>query len=419
MNEKLIEKGYEYAKEYYAEVGVDTETAMKKADAVPVSLNCWQGDDVIGFDGVDSLTGGIATTGNYPGRARTPEELRADLDETVSIIPGALKLNMHASYAEKGGKIVDRNEYTTDLFQNWINWCIDKGMGFDFNPTLFSHPMMDGNFSLSSPKTDVRKFWIDHCKCCRKIAQDAAKQTGMKSVVNYWMPDGYKDIPADTKTPRDRMIVSLDEIFAEKLDENLVVEAVESKVFGIGVESYTVASHEFSLGYAISRKKAYCLDTGHFHPTEVVSAKISAVMEYLDRVLLHISRPVRWDSDHVVIWDEELQHIMDEIIWNGYENRVHIGLDFFDASINRIAAWAIGTRNARKAILSACLAHAEPAVEAEAEGDYTSRLALLEERKTNPLSAVWDYYCMKKGVPVGKEWLDEVKRYEKDVLINR
>lgn len=419
MKEKLIEKGFEYAKEQYGAVGVDVCAAMEKADAISVSMHCWQGDDVIGFDGSDTLTGGIATTGNYPGRARTPEELRRDIDEALSLVPGEVKLNLHASYAEKNGKKIDRDAYTIEEFQGWADFAKNRGIGLDFNPTIFSHPMMDGDFSLASRKPEVRRFWIEHCKRCREIALEFAKQLGKPSVVNYWMPDGYKDIPADTKTPRELMAESLDEIFSVNLDGGMVYEAIESKVFGMGVESYTVASHEFSLGYAISRNKCYCLDAGHFHPTEVVSAKISAVMQYLNKILLHVSRPVRWDSDHVVIWDDELQKIMDEIIWNGYDERVFIGLDFFDASINRIAAWAIGTRNARKAILASCLAPAEEIRKAEAEGDYTTRLALMEERKTLPAAAVWDYYCMTKGKPVGPEWLDRVKKYEKEVLASR
>ena len=416
MKEELILKGYEYAKSVYAENGVDVEAAMKKADAIPVSMHCWQGDDVIGFDGSDSLTGGIQTTGNYPGRARTADELRSDIAFAKSLIPGEIKLNMHACYAEKNGKKVDRDEYTIEQFQNWVDFAKEQGMGLDFNPTYFSHPKMDGDFSLSSYDPDTRKFWIEHGKRCREIGLEFAKQLGKPCAINYWMPDGYKDITADTKKHRDLMTASLDEIFAVDIDKKLVPCGLESKLFGVGVESYTVASHEYSYGYAVKNGLAYTLDAGHFHPTEVISAKLSAVLQFLDNVILHVSRPVRWDSDHVIILDDELQKIMDEIVLNGFESRTFIGLDYFDASINRVAAWAIGMRNARKALLNACLAPAAIR-QAEYDRDHTSRLALQEERKTLPFGAVWDYYCMTKGIPT--DMLSEVKKYEKDVLALR
>ena len=419
MDEKQILRGYEYAKEIYAQSGVDVAQAMDKADSVRVSMQCWQGDDVIGFDGAGELTGGIATTGNYIGRARTADELRADIDKAMTLIPGAMKLNLHASYAELGGEKVDRDGYTIAHFKNWADWAKEKGIGLDFNPTFFSHPKMDGNFSLASRKESVRQFWIEHGKRCREIGAQFAKQLGQPCVVNFWMPDGYKDIPADTKSLRELMVRSLDTIFEEYIDPALVVDAVESKLFGVGIESYTVASHEFSLGYAISRKKCYCLDAGHFHPTEVISGKISAVLQFVDNILLHVSRGVRWDSDHVVIWDDELTKIMNEVIHNQYQDRVFIGLDYFDASINRIACWVIGMRNTRKALLKSALDPMAPIVQAELEGNFTKRLALFEETKTLPFSAVWDYYCMKQGVPVGSEWLDDVEIYEKDVLSKR
>ena len=419
MSEQNVLKGYEYAKEQYAAYGVDVDAAIAKADAIPVSMHCWQGDDVIGFDGSDELSGGIATTGNYPGRARTPEELRADIDFALSMIPGETKLNLHACYAEKNGKKVDRDEYTIEQFQNWVDWAKEKNMGLDFNPTYFSHPKMDGNFSLSSYDKGTRDFWVEHGIRCREIGQEFVKQLGKPCGINYWMPDGYKDICADTKTHRDLMTDSLDRIFAPKLElDEQIPCGIESKVFGIGVESYTVASHEYAMGYAISRNKLYTLDAGHFHPTEVISAKLTACLQFLDKVLLHVSRPIRWDSDHVIILDDELQKIMDELILNGLENRALIGLDYFDASINRIACWAIGMRNARKAILSSCLAPAA-IQKAEHDGDLTARLALMEERKTLPLGAVWDYYCMTKGMDVGGSWLSSVKQYETDVLAKR
>ena len=419
MNQEQILKGYEYAKEVYAAYGINVDAAIARIDKIPVSMHCWQGDDVIGFEGTGSLTGGIQTTGNYPGRARTAEELRGDLDFALKLIPGETKLNLHASYAEKHGKDIDRDQYTIAEFQNWADWAKEKGMGLDFNPTFFSHPMMDGDFSLSSLDEKKRRFWIEHGKRCREIALEFAKQLGKPCVVNYWMPDGFKDVCVDTKLYRDIMKQSLDEIFAADIDENLVPCALESKLFGIGVESYTVASHEFSYGYAVKNHKLYCLDAGHFHPTEVISAKLSATLEFMDRVLLHVSRGVRWDSDHVVAHDDELQKIMDEVIFNDYDARVFIGLDYFDASINRIAAWAIGMRNARKALLSAALAPAKAMREAEHAGDYTTRLALQEERRSMPVGAVWDYYCMTKGVPGGDEWLEMVRQYEKDVLVKR
>ena len=420
MNEKNILKGYEYAKEAYAAAGIDTDKAIALADKLPVSMHCWQGDDVLGFDGTGALEGGIQTTGNYPGRARTAEELRADIDFARSLIPGATKLNLHACYAEKHGKKIDRDAYTIEEFADWLAWAKEAGIGLDFNPTYFSHPMMDGNFSLSSPKKEVRDFWIEHGKRCREIGQEFAKGLGKTCVTNFWMPDGFKDNVASSRYYRELMTASLDEIFADKsIDESIAPSAIESKLFGIGVESYTVASHEFSLGYAIKNNKVYCLDAGHFHPTEVISAKISAVLQTVDKVLLHVSRGVRWDSDHVITLDDELQRIMDEIVFGGYEDRVFIGLDFFDASINRIACWAIGMRNARKAILNACLCNHELIAKKELEGDFTARLALQEERKSLPAGAVWDYYCLTKGLPVGTDWLDAVKKYEKDVLSKR
>ena len=418
MKEELILKGYEYAKAQYAAQGVDVDAAIAKADAIPVSMHCWQGDDVIGFDGSDSLSGGIQTTGNYPGRARTADELRADIAFVRTMIPGATKLNLHASYAEKNGKQVDRDAYTIDLFQNWVDFAKEQKIGLDFNPTYFAHPKMDGDFSLSSTNPAIRKFWIEHGKRCREIGLEFAKQLNRPCAINFWMPDGYKDVCADTKLHRDLMIDSLDQIFAEDIDRKLVPCGLESKLFGVGVESYTVASHEFSYGYAVKNGLLYTLDAGHFHPTEVISAKLTACLPFLEGIILHVSRPVRWDSDHVILLDDEIQRIMDEVILNNYQDRTFIALDYFDASINRVAAWAVGMRNARKAILSACLAPASIR-DAEHKGDLTSRLALMEERKTLPFGAIWDYYCMKKDAGVGTDWLAKVKQYETDVLSKR
>ncbi len=419
MNETRIIKGYEYAKECFADLGIDVDVAMDKASAMPVSMHCWQGDDVNGFDGEGGMSGGIAATGNYPGRATTPGELREDVVFAKSLIPGKLKFNLHASYAEKNGKKIDRDEYTIEQFSAWVDFVKELGMGMDFNPTYFAHPMMDGDFSLSSFDEKTRRFWIEHGIRCREIAVEMAKRIGEPCAINYWMPDGYKDCCADTARRREIMTESLNAIFAPDIDEALAPCSIESKLFGIGVESYTVASHEFSYGYAVKNNKLYTLDAGHFHPTEVISSKLSACLQFLDKVLLHVSRGVRWDSDHVISWDDELQLIMDEIIHNGYEDRVFLGLDYFDASINRIACWAIGIRNARKAILASYLAPKDAIRSAEYKADYSSRLALQQERKTLPVGAVWDYYCMKQSVPVGADWLLKVKEHEKSILSKR
>lgn len=416
MNQDRILKGYEYAKEVFTDQGIDIDKAIEAIDGVAVSMHCWQGDDVVGFDGSDSLGDGLAVTGNYPGRARTPDELKQDVEKAMGMIPGTKRFNLHACYAENVPKGVDRDEYTIDYFQGWADWAKNLDIGLDFNPTFFSHPMMDGNFSLASRDDSKRRFWIEHGKRSREIAVEFGKQLGKTCVVNHWMPDGYKDTPADTAVLRALMAESLDKVLEDKLDPTYMVDSIESKLFGVGIESYTVASHEFSLGYAISRGVLYTLDAGHFHPTETISNKLSAILQFIDEVLLHISRGVRWDSDHVVTWDDELQNIMNEILLNGYDKRVHIGLDYFDASINRIAAWVIGMRNARKAMLKAALTPMGKIRAAEASGDYTGRLAFLEENKSLPFAPVWDYYCMKTGVPVGEEWMSEVRDYERSVL---
>ena len=418
-NEQLILRGFEYAKEVFAVYGTDVESAIRKADAVPVSMHCWQGDDVTGFDGAETLTGGIAVTGSYPGRARNLQELQNDIIKALSLIPGKTKLNLHACYAVKDGRKPDRDAYGIREFRPWVTFAKEQRLGLDFNPTFFSHPMMDGNLSLSSPDPQKRRFWVEHGKRCREIGAGFARQLNQPCVVNYWMPDGTKDTCVNTQAYRERMTASLDEIFSDRNGMETAPCALESKLFGMGVESFTVVSHEYALGYAMKNGLTACLDTGHFHPTEVVSAKVSAVLQFVRSMLLHISRPVRWDSDHVVTLDDELQRIMDEIIWNNYQDRVFIGLDFFDASINRIACWAIGMRNARKALLSACLAPSEALREAEAAGDNTTRLAKLEERKTLPLGSVWNYYCLTHGIPADNEWLSVIKQYEKDELLKR
>jgi L-rhamnose isomerase len=416
---KGIEKAYERAKRQYEDIGVDTEKAMEKLSSIAISLHCWQGDDVGGFDKAqEALSGGIMATGGYPGKARTADELRMDLEKTLSLIPGKHRLNLHAMYAETKGK-VERNELAPEHFATWIDWAKENGLGMDFNGTFFSHPKAESGFTLSSADEEIRKFWVEHGMVCRKIGAVMGKQLGTPCVTDVWIPDGYKDVPVDRKAPRWRLKQSLDEIFAESLDKKHNLDAVESKLFGIGSESYVVGSHEFYLSYALENKTLLCLDTGHFHPTEVVSDKISSVLTFLDEILLHVSRGVRWDSDHVVILSDELRAIAQQIVRGGYLQRVHIGLDFFDASINRIAAWVIGTRCMIKALLLALLEPVEMLRELEIAGNYTARLAMLEELKTFPAGAVWDYYCAKMEVPSAQTWLDDVRAYEKDVLAKR
>ena len=412
---------YSFALENYAAHGVDTEAALKRLPSVPISLHCWQGDDVGGFEnpGAGLTGGGIQATGNYPGKARTLEELRNDLDKALALIPGKHRLNLHASYADTNGKKVERNALTTAQFQSWIDWCKERGLGLDFNPTFFSHPLANDGFTLTHPDAGVRQFWIEHGIACRKIGADIGRQLGSATVTNVWIPDGSKDIPIDRKGPRERLEASLDAIFKESLDPRHNLDAVESKLFGIGSESYVAGSHEFYMGYAVKNQKLICLDAGHFHPTENVADKISSLLQFVPELLLHVSRGVRWDSDHVVLLDDPTRAIMEELVRGEFLPRTHIGLDFFDASINRIAAWVIGTHNALKALLAAMLEPAEKLRQAEAAGDNTTRLALLEETKTLPLGAVWDEYCRRQDVPVATAWLDEVKAYERDVLSRR
>jgi len=408
-----IEPAYKIASERYAQLGVSTERAIETLQTIAISLHCWQGDDVSGFESPAGLTGGgIQATGNYPGRARNADELRADLDKALSLVPGKHRLNLHAIYADYGGRRIERDELLPEHFAGWIEWAISRGMGLDFNPTFFSHPKADDGFTLSSRDEGVRQFWVRHGIACRKIGEAFGRALGTPCVTNVWIPDGYKDIPVDRLTPRERLGRSLDEIFSEPLDPKCNLDAVESKLFGIGSESYVVGSHEFYLGYAITRQKLLCLDSGHFHPTEGIADKISAVLSWLPEILLHVSRGVRWDSDHVVILSDDLRAIAEEIVRGRFLPRVHIGLDFFDASINRVAAWVIGTRAMLKALLIALLEHSDELRQCEEAGDYTRRLALLEESKTLPAGAVWDCYCEKSGVPVGAAWLEEIKAYE-------
>ena len=418
---KKIETLYRHAKDYYAQLGVDTETAMKRLEQIPISLHCWQGDDVGGFETPDAELsgGGIMSTGNYPGKAHNADELRADLEMAISLIPGRHRLNLHAIYAETEGRRIDRNQLTAEHFSRWIDWAKDKLRGIDFNGTFFSHPKVASGFTLASRDEGIRKFWIEHAIACRKIGEHIGKSLDSPCITNIWIPDGYKDVPVDRKTPRLILKKSLDEIFTEEIDPQYNLDALESKLFGIGSESYVVGSHEFYLAYAIENKKLLCLDSGHFHPTELISDKISSVLTFLDEVLLHVSRGVRWDSDHVVILSDELRAIAQEIIRGDFLGRVHIGLDFFDASINRIAAWVIGTQCMLKALLIALLEPTQTLRKMEVSGDLTGRLAMLEEIKTLPFGAVWDYYCLTQDVPLGLAWLDEVRAYEQKVLSNR
>ena len=410
---------YQAAKAIYREMGVDTDAAIEAVKKIPISIHCWQGDDVLGFLTPDvALSGGIQTTGNYPGRARTAEELRRDMEFAMKMIPGKHRVNLHAIYADTDEK-VELTDLEPRHFATWVDWAKEHGLGLDFNPTCFSHPMAASGFTISSPDKTVRDFWIKHCQASRKISEYFGKSLGTKSVMNLWFPDGYKDIPVDREAPRYRMMTALDEVLSVPVDPKYHIDALESKVFGIGAESYTVGSHEFSYGYAMSRGIAYCLDAGHFHPTEVISDKISSVLLYTKELLLHVSRPVRWDSDHVVILDDELNAIAQALVRTNLVERTHIGLDYFDASINRVAAWVIGTRNMCKALLKACLEPTDALKKIEVEGDYTSRLALVEELKTYPFGAVWDYYCEHMVVPVRDAWLADVKQYEKDVLSKR
>ncbi len=411
---------FEAAKALYEGIGVDVCAALKQLKSIPISMHCWQGDDVTGFDQDGPLTGGIQTTGNYPGKARTPEELMADIDKVLSFVPGKHKLNLHASYAIfDQGEWVDRDAIEPKHFTKWVDFAKKRGMGLDFNPTCFSHEMVKDNLTLSSPDEEVRRFWIRHGQACIRISQYFAEELGQPCVMNIWIPDGYKDTPADRTAPRKRFADSLDEILSIPYDKEKVIVCLESKVFGIGMESYTVGSAEFCLNYAATRGITPLMDNGHYHPTEVVSDKLSSMLLFFDRVALHVTRGVRWDSDHVVLFDDETKEIAKEIIACGDPSRVKIGLDFFDASINRIAAWTIGMRNFQKALLYALLLPLDRMKALQHEGRNTELLMLQEEMKTYPLGAVWDFFCEENGAPEREEWFKAVEAYEKDVLSKR
>ena len=416
---KKIEHAYEYAKELYFSMGIDVDKVIERIDAIPISIHCWQGDDLIGFeDRNQSLTGGIQATGNYIGKPTTIDELRKDIEKAFQYIPGSKKLSLHAIYLDSKKK-VPRDEIAPENFTSWVHWAKENKVGLDFNPTCFSHSLSADGFTLSHPDKSVRDFWIRHVKQSRKISEYFGKETGKQSINNIWIPDGFKDIPIDRLTPRIRLQDSLDQCLEERIDKKYHLDAVESKLFGIGSESYVVGSHEFYLGYAIKNNIVVCLDAGHFHPNEVISDKLSATSLFVDNILLHVSRPVRWDSDHVVILENELVAIAQAILRHDLENRIHVGLDFFDASINRIAAWVIGACNTRKALLIAGLEPAKKLMEYENKFNFTKRLAYHEGLKSYPWQIVWDYYCLQKNLKNGMEWFSDIEKYESDELRGR
>ena len=419
-SESQIQSAYGLAKERYAALGVDTEKALDALEKVSISLHCWQGDDVGGFENPGGeLTGGIAATGNYPGKARTADELRRDLDVAYNLIPGTHRLNLHAIYAETGGMKVERTDLCPEHFSTWLDWAKANQHGLDFNPTCFSHPKAADGFTLSHRDAAIRQFWIEHCIASRKIGEYFGRELGTPAVTNIWIPDGFKDTPVDRQSPRKLLCDSLDTILAEKIDPRYNLDSVEPKLFGIGSESYVTGSMEFYTAYAVSRKVLLTLDAGHFHPTETIADKISSLLIYLDQLLLHVSRGVRWDSDHVVTFNDDLQAIAQEVVRNDALERIHIGMDYFDASINRIAAWTIGSRNTLRAFLLALLEPLDSLKRLETEGDFSTRLALQEELKAMPASTVWDYYCLQQGVPVGISFMETIQDYEKKELSKR
>lgn len=411
---------YESARELYARLGVNTDEAVERLKSIPISIHCWQGDDVTGFDHEGPLTGGIQTTGNYPGKARTPEELMEDIDKVLSLVAGHHKLNLHASYAIfEAGEFADRDELEPKHFAKWVQFAKERNLGLDFNPTFFSHEKVVNGLTLSSPIDEVREFWIRHGKACLRIAEYFANELGQPCAINFWIPDGYKDIPADRLGPRKRFKESLDEILSIDYDKSKVLVCLESKVFGIGVESYTVGSSEFTISYAAKNGIISLLDNGHYHPTEVVSDKISSMLLFNDKIALHVTRPVRWDSDHVVLFDDETREIAKEIVRNDAIDRVLLALDFFDASINRIAAWTVGMRNLQKALLYALLTPNKQFAELQDQSEFTKLMVMQEEIKTYPFGDVWNYFCEANGVPVQEAWYDEVKKYEETALLVR
>jgi len=421
MKKDVIEKSYQLAKKQYAELGIDTAKVLKDMEKVVISLHCWQTDDVGGFEkpGAELGGGGIQATGNFPGKAKTIAQMRADLDKVLSLLPGKQRLNLHAIYGEFGGKLVDRDQIEVKYYQGWINWAKKRKMGLDFNCTCFSHPLADDGFTLASKNPKIRKFWVEHTKRCRKIAAEMGRQLGVPSVHNIWIPDGSKDTPVDRYTLRKTLKKSLDEIFSVKYPKKYLKDSVESKLFGIGSESMVVGSHDFYIGYAVRNNTMITLDNGHFHPTEQVGDKISSILLYIDELLLHLTRGVRWDSDHVLTFNDELLLIAQEIVRAKALDRVNIGLDYFDASLNRVGAYVVGCRSAQMAFMYAMLEPWQTLVRYEEQGKTFERLSLLELLKTKPFGAVWDYYCMKNNVPVGEDYIAEIVRYEKEVLSKR
>ncbi|MGN7479151.1 L-rhamnose isomerase [Solibacillus silvestris] len=416
----LTAEQFNFAKKDYERWGIDVHQALETLKSIQISIHCWQGDDISGFEiNKSELSGGIDVTGNYPGKARNGEELRADLEKALSLIPGKHRINLHAIYAETDGKAVERNEIKPEHFEKWIDWAKKNALGLDFNPTLFSHEKAADGLTLAHPDESIRQYWIEHCIASRKIAEHMGKELQTTALTNIWIPDGFKDTPSDRLTPRQRLKQSLDQIFAYETNPKFNLDAVESKLFGIGSESYVVGSHEFYLSYALQNNKICLLDTGHFHPTETVSNKLSTMLLFNDKIALHVSRPVRWDSDHVVAFDDELKEIALEIVRNHAINRTIIGLDFFDASINRVAAWTIGTRNMIKALLYALLTPNDYLKKLQDDGKFTERLALMEEFKTYPFGAIWDYYCEQMNVPVKEDWLKDIHHYEQEILLHR
>lgn len=417
----MANTAYELARARYAQIGVDTDAAIEKLKNIPVSLHCWQGDDVTGFDHDGPLTGGIQTTGNYPGKAKTPEQLMADMDKAMSLCPGKKKLNLHACYAIfEPGEFVDRDKIEPKHFKKWVDFAKERGMGIDFNPTFFSHPMAKNGLTLTSPEEDVRKFWVEHGKACIRISEYFAKETGIPCVMNIWIGDGYKDVPADRMGPRMRYKQSIEEILSEPFDKNLVKPCVESKVFGIGVEAYTAGSAEFTLSFAAMHDGCLPLmDNGHYHPTEVVSDKIPALLCFFPEIALHITRGIRWDSDHVLTFDDETREMAKEIVRCDALDRVYMALDYFDASINRVAAWTVGFRSWQKALLSALCTPNAALKALQDENRLTELFVMHEELKTLPFGAVWDEYCERCGIPAGAKWFEEVEKYEKEVLLKR
>lgn len=414
-----LEQRYESAKEMYKQIGVDTDAAVEALKNISISMHCWQGDDVKGFDQDGPLSGGIQATGNYPGKATTPEELMADIDKALSLIPGKHRINLHASYAIfEDGQHVDRDQLEPKHFAKWAEFAKERGLGIDFNPTFFSHPKAS-EFTLSSPDEEIRKFWIEHGKACVRISEYFANELGTPCLMNIWIPDGYKDVPADRLSPRQRFADSLDEILSIDYDKEKVLVSLESKVFGIGLESYTVGSAEFTMKYAASRDILSLMDNGHYHPTEVVSDKLSSMLLFDDKVALHVTRPVRWDSDHVVLFDDETKEIAKEIVRNQAIDRVLIGLDFFDASINRISAWVVGMRNMQKALLNALLIPHKSLQDMQLKGQYTELMMMQEELKLYPIGDVWNYFCKVNEVPAKEDWFKEVEKYEEEVLSKR